>query len=155
MRVMAGSAIADNTLSRPIGDPFSMGPTQPVTFLSEMALPAEQITMIEIDLLSFLILQEVLIVPMVAVDAGEAASFLAMIDRDRPMGQGLPVSGKDLCRVMAAAAAIPFNEFLAGQNLESPALIPFFGDNGFLGDRLDRFDGGSIGNRRLADPVKD
>ena len=55
---------------------------------------------------------------------------------------------------MTVAATIPFNEFLAGQNSESTSLIPFFGDNGFLGDRLNRFDGGGVGLRCLADPVK-
>ena len=89
---MAGSAIADNTLSRPVGDPFSVGPAQPVTFLSEMTLPAEEITMVEIDLLPFLILQKVLVVPVVTVDAGETATVLAMVDRDRSMGQGESVS---------------------------------------------------------------
>ncbi len=152
---MAGGAVVDDARSGPVGDPFSMGTAQPVAFLPEVALPAEEITVVEVDLLPFFILQEVLVVPMVAVDAGEAAALPAMIDRHGAVGEGLPVPGRNRFTVMAAAAGISFNIFLPGQDLEGSPLISLFGGDGFLGDRLDRIDSGVVvGCCRYADPIE-
>ncbi len=61
--------------------------TQPVTFLTEMALPTELITVIEINLSALFILKIVSVVRVVAVNTAQLIPFPTMIYDHITMGQ--------------------------------------------------------------------
>ena len=59
MRVVAGGAVEHHSLTGPIVDSFSMSSTQPVAFLTKMALTTKLVTVVKIDPSPLLVCQEV------------------------------------------------------------------------------------------------
>lgn len=82
---MAGSAVEDCPFACPIPGAFAVCTANPVTFLAEMALAAELITMIKVYLIPLFILQVIPFVGMVAVNAAKRRS-LAVIELNFTMG---------------------------------------------------------------------
>ena len=91
-----------------------MSAAQPVTLLTKMALSAELITVVEVDLPTFFVFQVIPVLRVVAVDAAQPLIFAAMLEDDITMSQqGSLLGGHRFVR-MAAAAFVAFNLGFSG-----------------------------------------
>jgi len=70
MRVMAGGAVFDDPLARPIGDALAVSTSHPILFLPEMALTAHLIAVIHIYFRSLLGYQKITFIFIVACITG-------------------------------------------------------------------------------------
>ena len=111
---MTGGAVVDRTFACPVGHPFSMGAAQPVALLPKMALAAELVTVVEIDLPAFFVFQVIPFLRVVAVDADQPLILAAMFENDVAMGQLGSLLGGHRLVGMAAAAFVAFNLGFSG-----------------------------------------
>lgn len=83
---MTTCTIVDNSVTCPIAYTFSVSSSQPVTFLSKVALSTELITVIEINFSAFLVLKKIPVFRMMAINTAEFIAFLPVIYNHITMG---------------------------------------------------------------------
>jgi len=139
-RVACG-AVSDHPFPRPIFNPLPMCSAKPVSFLPEMALSAELVAVIEINLFTLFIDKGVTVLWMMAFHAGQIVLSLPMIHFDITVGEQDTIIHQNFFFVIVTGgAAIPYHMVLTGQDLEFSALEIFLGPHRLVGKGVSGFD---------------
>ncbi len=132
MRVVACCTVSNHSLSSPIGYTFPMGPPNPISLLPEVAFSAQLITMVKIYFSALFILEKITLIVMVTITTGQLITLFAVIDNDIAMGEFGCIFDFHKGIVMAFAALISLNKWLACKDFEAATLVLNFGSNTFL-----------------------
>ena len=127
MRIVAGGAVVDHPLSRPVEHSFAMGTAQPVTLLAEMALAAELVAVVKIDLPAFLVFQEIPLLRVVTINAAQPLALICHVrGSTSPWVSSAALLGGHRFIRMTAAAFVALDLSFSGQHPKRPALIFLF-----------------------------
>ena len=126
MRIMTAGTVHYHPFTGPINHAFAVCSAQPVPLGTKMALAAQLITVIKINLLSFHIHQKIPVLTVMTFYTRKFILTLAMIDLYGAMGNESSVPGLSFFPGMADAALVAAYGILAGQNLECPSLVRLF-----------------------------
>jgi hypothetical protein len=114
---------------------------KPISFLPEMALSAELIAVVEVNLFTLFVHQGVTVFWMMAFHAGQIIISLPMVHGDVPVGEQRTIIYQNFFFfIMAGGAAIPLQVVFTGQDLEFSALEGFLGPHRLVGKGVSGFD---------------
>ncbi len=135
---MACGTISNNSLSSPVRNTFTMGTPNPVPFLSEVAFSAKLITMVEVYLSAFFILEKITLVVMMTITTGQLIILFSVVDNDISMGKLSGVLRFYKCVVMTFAALKTLYKWLTGKYPKCTSLVLNHGRDTLLGNRKNR-----------------
>jgi len=112
-----------------------MRTADPILFLSEMALPAQLVTVIHVHFCTFFSNQNIPVVLVVTRKTGQLFDLVPMVESDVSMGCFHCIGDSHRLVVVALAALEALDLILAGFDTEGPSLVPHLGENGIFRDR--------------------
>ncbi len=121
---MTGGTTGDDPLARPVRDPFAMSTTNPVAFLSEVALAAELVTVVHVHPGSLFNHEKITLIFFMTGKTVKGFLLSTVYKRNIAMGHFLSLRDLDVLIVVALAALETLNFILAGPGPKTLALVP-------------------------------